>query len=172
MKRIIIAACTVAAIALPLSAVAASAAAPKRNIVQIAAGNRQFSILVSLVKKAGLVGALSGKTKLTVFAPTNAAFAGVPKAILAKVGSSKKLLTEVLEYHVLPGVVPASKVLKLHSAKTLEGSRVQFSLHGGKRYVNGARIIKTDIGASNGIIHVINGVLLPPSVVAMLSGNG
>jgi uncharacterized surface protein with fasciclin (FAS1) repeats len=160
MKRVLILMSAVAAFAVPLSAASASAAGGK-NIVQVAAGNKQFSTLVTLVKKAGLVKALSGKTKLTVFAPTNAAFAKVPKATLAKLGKSPKLLAKVLEYHVLPGAVPASKVLKLHSAKTLEGARVHFSVRGGHAYVNNAQIIKTNIGASNGIIHVINRVLIP-----------
>jgi uncharacterized surface protein with fasciclin (FAS1) repeats len=162
MKRVLILISAVAALAVPLGATSASAAGSK-NIVQVAAANKQFSTLVTLVKKAGLVKALSGKTKLTLFAPTNAAFAKVPKATLAKLGHNKRLLAKVLEYHVLPGVVPASKVLKLHSAKTLEGARVHFSVRHGHAYVNKAQIIKTNIRASNGLIHVINGVLIPPS---------
>jgi len=162
MKRTLVALSAVLAVALPLSVPAASAA-KSQNIVRIAASNPQFSTLVSLVKKAGLVNALSGKTKLTVFAPTNAAFKKVPKASLAKLAKNKKLLTKVLEYHVLPGVVPAAKVVKLKSAKTLEGARVHFKVKKGKAYVNSAQIVKTDIHASNGIIHVINAVLIPPT---------
>jgi uncharacterized surface protein with fasciclin (FAS1) repeats len=162
MKRALILISAVAAIAVPLTAASASAAGPQ-NIVQVAAANKQFSTLVTLVKKAGLVKALSGSTKLTVFAPTNAAFAKVPKATLAKLAKDKGLLVKVLEYHVLPGVVPASKVLTLHTAKTLEGARVHFSVRAGRAYVNQAQIIKTNIHASNGLIHVINGVLIPPS---------
>ncbi len=162
MKRLLVALSAVIVVALPLSAPAASVA-KSQNIVQIAASNPQFSTLVSLVKKAGLVGALSGKTKLTVFAPTNAAFKKVPKATLNKLAKNKKLLAKVLEYHVLPGVVPAAKVVTLTSAKTLEGTRVHFKVKHGKAYVNNARIVKTDIHASNGIIHVINAVLIPPT---------
>lgn len=160
MKRVLILFSAVAAFAAPLSAAAASAAGSK-NIVQVAAGNKQFSTLVTLVKQAGLVKALSGKSKLTLFAPTNAAFAKVPKATLAKLAKDKRLLVKVLEYHVLPGVIPASKVLKLHSAKTIEGARVHFSVRDGRAYVNNAQIIKTNIPASNGLIHVINAVLIP-----------
>ena len=162
MKRTLVALSAILAVALPLSVPAASAA-KSQNIVQIAASNPQFSTLVSLVKKAGLVKALSGKTKLTVFAPTNAAFKKVPKATLNKLAGNKKLLAKVLEYHVLPGVVPAAKVVKLKSAKTLEGARVHFKVKKGKAYVNNAQIVKTDIHASNGIIHVINAVLIPPT---------
>ncbi|MBV9049307.1 MAG: fasciclin domain-containing protein [Solirubrobacterales bacterium] len=159
MKRVLILISTVAALTLPLTA--GSAAAANKNIVQVAASSKQLSTLVTLVKSAGLVNALSGKTKLTVFAPTNAAFAKVPKATLAKLGKNKALLVKVLEYHVLPGVVPASKVLMLRSAKTLEGARVRFSVHGRHAYVNNAEIIKTNIPASNGLVHLINRVLIP-----------
>jgi len=162
MKRVLILISAVAAVAVPLGASSASAAGGQ-NIVQVAAANKQFSTLVTLVKKAGLVNALSGTTKLTVFAPTNAAFAKVPKATLTKLATHKSLLVKVLEYHVLPGVVPASNVVKLRSAKTLEGARVHFSVRRGHAYVNQAQIIKTNIHASNGLIHVINAVLIPPS---------
>ncbi len=162
MKRILLLTTAVLAIAVPVAAGSATAAT-RPNIVQLAAKTPQLSTLVSLVKRAGLVGALSGSTKLTVFAPTNAAFAKVPKATLNKLAHDKALLVKVLEYHVLPGVVPASKVLALKSAKTLEGARVHFSVRGHHAYVNKARIIKTDIRASNGIVHLINGVLIPPA---------
>lgn len=162
MKRLLIILSTVALCALPMSLAASTAtAAGGQNIVQVAASDKQFSTLVSLVKKAGLVKALSGTARLTVFAPTNAAFAKVPKTTLAKLVKNKALLVKVLEYHVLPGVVPASKVLKLHSAKTLEGARVRFSVHGGHAYVNNAEIIKTGVPASNGLVHLINRVLIP-----------
>jgi uncharacterized surface protein with fasciclin (FAS1) repeats len=166
MKRMLVALTAIIAVALPLSVPAASVAKSK-NIVQIAKSDpKDFSTLVSLVQKAGLVKALSGPTKLTLFAPTNAAFAKFAKdnpALYAKVAKSKALLTKVLEYHVVPGVVPAAKVVKLTSAKTLEGAKVHFKVKKGKVYVNNARVIKTDIHASNGIIHVINAVLTPPA---------
>lgn len=162
MKRLLIILSTVALCALPMSLAASTAtAAGGQNIVQVAASDKQFSTLVSLVKKAGLVKALSGTARLTVFAPTNAAFAKVPKTTLAKLVKNKALLVKVLEYHVLPGVFPASRVLKLRSAKTLEGARVHFSVRNGHAYVNNAEIIKTNIQASNGLIHVINQVLIP-----------
>lgn len=153
-----------AALALPLAAVTstAPAAASGQNIVQVAESNPQFSTLVSLIKKAGLVSALEGSAKLTVFAPTNAAFAAVPKATLDKIAGDKSLLVKVLEYHVLKGEVLAAQVVKLHSAKTLEGASVKVSVKGGSVYVNSAKVIKTNIKASNGVIHVINAVLVPP----------
>jgi uncharacterized surface protein with fasciclin (FAS1) repeats len=153
-----------AALAIPASTLTtgATAAASGQNIVQVAASNPQFSTLVSLVKKAGLVGALSGSTKLTVFAPTNAAFAAVPKSTIKELEANKSLLVKVLEYHVVKGEVLAAQVLKLHSAKTLEGASVKIRVSGGSVYVNQAKVIKTNVKASNGVIHVINAVLLPP----------
>jgi len=165
MNRLTSIALACAALALPLGTFAAStpaAAASSQNIVQVAASNPQFSTLVSLVKRAGLVEALSGSTKLTVFAPTNAAFAAVPKATLAKLAANKSLLIKVLEYHVVKGKVLAARVVKLHSAKTLEGANVKIAVKGGRVYVNKAKVIKTDVKASNGVIHVINSVLIPP----------
>lgn len=159
LKRFAVVAAAIAVFALPASATAA----PSKNIVETAAGAPQFSTLVSLVKKAGLVGVLSGKTNYTVFAPTNAAFAKVPKKTLNQLAADKAMLKKVLLYHVLPGKVPASKVLKTKSATTAEGSKVTFSVRGKNAFVNDAKITTTDIRCSNGIVHAINAVLLPPS---------
>ena len=159
LKRLLVAAAAIAMIVLP---VGSATAAPSKNIVETAAGSPQFSTLVSLVKKAGLVGTLSGKTNYTVFAPTNAAFNKVPKKTLNELASNKAMLRKVLLYHVLPGKVPAAKVLKTKSAKTAKGSKVTFSVRGKTAFVNDAKITKTDIRCSNGIVHAINGVLLPP----------
>jgi uncharacterized surface protein with fasciclin (FAS1) repeats len=161
LKRLIVIVAVVAALAVPASA---ATAAGGKNIVETAAGSKQFSTLVTLVKKAGLVGTLSGKGPYTVFAPTNAAFAKVPKKTLNELLENKSLLRKVLLYHVLPGKVPASKVVTLESAKTAEGASVQFSVRGKSAFVNESKIIKTDIGASNGVIHVINAVLIPPNL--------
>lgn len=152
-----------AALAAPAAPASQASPAASQNLVQVAAGNPQFSTLASLIKKAGLVSALSGKSKLTVFAPTNAAFAKLPKATLKKVQSDKKLLTSILTYHVVKGAVPASKVVKLNgkSVKTLNGKSVKIAVKSGKVYVNKAQVTKTDVKASNGVIHVINQVLVP-----------
>jgi len=162
MKKFLALAATVTA----LVAVSAgpATAAPSKNIVETAAGAPQFSTLVELVEKAGLAKTLSGDTKYTVFAPTNAAFAKVPKKTLNGLLEDRAALRKVLLYHVLPGSVPASKVLKTKSAKTAEGAKVQFSVRGKSAYVNEAKIIDTDIRCSNGIIHAINGVLIPPGL--------
>jgi uncharacterized surface protein with fasciclin (FAS1) repeats len=162
LKRIVALVAAVVVLVVPVTA--ASAATPSQNIVETAAAAPQFSTLVTLVKKAGLVGALSGKTKLTVFAPTNAAFAKVPKKTLTELGENKSELKKVLLYHVLPGVVPAAKVESTKSAKTLEGATVTFSVKGKSAYVNNAKVITANIRCSNGIVHAINQVLIPPNL--------
>ncbi|MBS1846261.1 MAG: fasciclin domain-containing protein [Actinobacteria bacterium] len=161
LKRLIAVAMVVVALAVPASA---ASAAGGKNIVETAAGNPQFSTLVSLVEKAGLAETLAGKGPYTVFAPTNAAFAKVPKKTLNMLASNKAMLKKVLLYHVIPGRVPAGKVVKMKSATTAEGAKVQFSVRGRSAFVNESKIIKTDINCSNGIIHVINAVLIPPSM--------
>jgi uncharacterized surface protein with fasciclin (FAS1) repeats len=166
MKKALVTA--MAGLVLAASLAASAAASPaghattKSNIVQTAAGAGQFKTLVSLVKKAGLVGALSGKAPLTVFAPTDAAFAKVPKATLAALGKDKAKLKAVLLYHVVKGKVTAAQVVKLSSAKTLQGDAVAIKVKGGKVFVGGAQVVTPDVMASNGVIHVINKVLIPP----------
>lgn len=160
MKRTIAVLAVLAAVAaIPFAA--GSQAATQKNIVQTALAAPQFSTLVKLVKAAGLTGALSGNTKLTVFAPTNAAFAKVPKKTLAALGKNKALLKKVLLYHVVNGELKANQVVKRHALKTLEGSSVKIRVKGGKVYVNNAQIVKVNVLASNGVIHAINGVLIP-----------
>lgn len=149
------------AVAAATSATAAPTAA-KPNIVQTAVAAKQFTTLVKLVKAAGLAGALSTKT-VTVFAPTDAAFAKVPKATLAKLAKDKALLRKVLLYHVVAGRVPASKAVTLTSAKTLEGSSLTLMVDGSTLKVDGASVVKADVLARNGIIHVIDKVLIPAS---------
>jgi len=165
MKKPFVTALAVALLgAMTLGAVASSASAPPKpakNIVQTAVAAGSFKTLVSLVKQAGLAGALSGKGPLTVFAPTDAAFAKVPKATLAALAKDKSKLKAVLLYHVAKGKLTAAKVVKLHSVKTLSGQSLKVSVSHGTVTVGGARVIKTDIGASNGVIHVIDKVLIP-----------
>ena len=134
-----------------------------KNIVQTAVAAGQFKTLVSLVKQAGLASALSAPGQLTVFAPTDAAFAKVPKATLAALGKNKSLLKSVLLYHVAKGKVTAAKVVKLKSVKTLQGGVLAIRVTGGKVFVGKAQVVTPDVMASNGVIHVINSVLVPPA---------
>jgi uncharacterized surface protein with fasciclin (FAS1) repeats len=150
-----------AALVAPISA---APSAGQATITQTAASSPQFSTLVSLLKKAGLAGTLNKPGAVTVFAPTNAAFAKLSKATLDKVGSDPALLKKVLLYHVVKGKVPAATVVTLNGkqVKTLAGPSVKVSVRGGKVFLNrSTQVTKTDVMASNGVIHVINKVLIP-----------
>jgi uncharacterized surface protein with fasciclin (FAS1) repeats len=160
--RIAIAAAFVATATCIASTANAAPTAAKPTIVQTAVAAGQFKTLVALVKQAGLAGALSTKT-VTVFAPTDAAFAKVPKTTIAKLKKDKALLRKVLLYHVVAGRVPAAKVVGLTSAKTLAGITLPIMVTGSTVRVGNAKVVKTDIGARNGIIHVIDHVLIPPT---------
>ena len=167
-SRKFVAVAATAAVALPAAASltyaqpAAKPSAAKPNVVQTAVAAGKFKTLVALVKQAGLAGTLQGKGPFTVFAPTDAAFAKVPKATLAALGKDRAKLRAVLLYHVAAGRVTAAKVVRLHSVRTLNGQPVKVRVSQGKVAVGGARVVATDIGASNGVIHVIDKVLIPP----------
>ncbi len=126
----------------------------------VAAG--QFKTLVTAVKAADLVETLKGKGPFTVFAPTDEAFSRVPPDKLAALLKDKKALTAVLTYHVVPGKVMAADVGKLNTAKTVQGQSVNIVVKDAKVMINGANVLKTDIGCTNGVIHVIDAVILPP----------
>jgi uncharacterized surface protein with fasciclin (FAS1) repeats len=150
--------------ALPLSAMAPAVSAKpaaKRNIVQTAVAAGQFKTLTKLLNEAGLAGTLISKGPFTVFAPTDAAFAKVPKSTLAALVKNKAKLRAALLYHVAKGKLTAAKIVKLHSIETLNGQSLKVHVANGTVTVGGARVMKTDIGASNGVIHVINKVLIP-----------
>jgi len=136
-----------------------------KDIVTTAVAAGQFKTLASLLTKAGLVTTLQSKGPFTVFAPTDAAFAKVPKATLAKLGANPALLKKVLLYHVVSGKVPARKVITLNgkSVATVAGPKVKIDVMGKSVFVNTSKVVTTNIKASNGIIHVINKVLLPPT---------
>jgi uncharacterized surface protein with fasciclin (FAS1) repeats len=145
------------------SAASIAVAAKPQNIVQTAQAAGQFKTLASLLKQAGLANTLASKGPFTVFAPTDAAFAKVPKSTLDALANDKEQLKAVLLYHVVKGRVTSKQVVKLSSAKTLAGPAVRIKTTGGSVFVNGAKVTKADIGASNGVIHVINRVLIPPA---------
>jgi uncharacterized surface protein with fasciclin (FAS1) repeats len=132
------------------------------NVVQITADNKDFSTFVSLLKTAHLVSMLEGQGPFTLFAPTNEAFSAIPQNILDTLIAHPEQLKQVLLYHVVGSVLNADKI-KTGGVQTLEGHPINFILNGNVITVNGAEIIQADIQASNGIIHVINKVLIPPA---------
>ena len=141
------------------------AAAEGDTIVDVAAANGSFSTLVSAIEAAGLTETLNGEGPYTVFAPTDEAFAALPEGTLDKLllPENKEVLTQILTYHVVPGEVMAADVTTGPVA-TVEGSELDVVSEGGNVTVNGATVSEADVTASNGVIHVIDTVLIPESV--------
>ena len=171
MKKLLLSVVALAAVAayyVPQTTVAGektAEAAKAQTIVEIAAGNEDFSTLVTAVKAAGLVETLSGAGPFTVFAPTNEAFAKVDKEALASLlkPENKEALQNVLKYHVVSGTVKAADVVKVDSAKAVNGDKITVEVKDGHVILNGtAKVVKTDIIAGNGVIHVIDTVIMPP----------
>jgi uncharacterized surface protein with fasciclin (FAS1) repeats len=141
--------------------------AAEKDIVDTAVAAGQFNTLVAAVKAAGLVDTLKGDGPFTVFAPTDDAFAKLGKDTIADLlkPENKKKLTAILTYHVVPGKVLAADVVKLDGkkVKTVEGASVAVKVDGGSVYIDKAKVVKADIITSNGVIHVIDTVLMPPT---------
>lgn len=134
-----------------------------KTIVEVAASKDDFSTLVAAVKAAGLVDVLSSDGPFTVFAPTNEAFAALPEGTVESLlkPENKDQLVAILTYHVVPGKVMAKDV-KTSEVATVQGSNVNLNASYGKVKINDANIVMTDVKASNGVIHVIDQVILPP----------
>ena len=152
------------AAAAPSAMPSASAAAMAKDIVQTATDAGSFKTLLAAVKAAGLVETLQGKGPFTVFAPTDAAFAALPAGTLDGLLKDPAALKKILLYHVVSGSVTADKVVGLTSATSVEGSPIAVSVKDGTVYLNDtAKVVTPDVMASNGVIHVIDKVILPPS---------
>lgn len=136
--------------------------AAKSDIVDTAVGAGSFKTLATALKAAGLVETLKGKGPFTVFAPTDEAFSKLPAGTVASLlkPENKEKLVAILKYHVVAGKVTSSQVVKLDSAKTLNGQKVRIDASNGVK-INNANVVKADIETSNGVIHVIDNVLLP-----------
>lgn len=150
------------AVALAALAIAPLRAADK-DIVDTAVAAGNFKTLAAALQAAGLVDTLKGKGPFTVFAPTDEAFAKLPAGTVENLlkPENKAKLVAILTYHVVPGNVKAAEVVKMTSAKTVQGGSVKISAMDGKVMVDNAHVVKTDIAASNGVIHVIDTVIMP-----------
>ena len=160
MKRFALAAVL---LVVSMSLVASAGSMGKKDIVDTAVAAGDFKTLATALQAAGLVDTLKGKGPFTVFAPTDEAFAKLPAGTvedLLKPENHEKLVS-ILTYHVVPGKVMAKDVVKLHEAKTVNGKDVKIMAEGGKVMVDNANVVKTDIACSNGVIHVIDSVILP-----------
>jgi uncharacterized surface protein with fasciclin (FAS1) repeats len=131
------------------------------DIVDVAVSAGSFTTLAAALEAAGLVDALKGEGPFTVFAPTDAAFAKLPEGTIEALLADKEKLTQILTYHVVAGKVTAEQVVELDRATTLNGQDVRISTDYGSVKVNDAKVIKADVMASNGVIHVIDTVILP-----------
>lgn len=156
LKRMLIVAAVLAVVVAP----AAARAGSHKDIVDTAVAAGSFKTLAAALQAAGLVDTLKGAGPFTVFAPTDEAFAKIPKADLDALIADKAKLAKVLTYHVVPGKVMAADVMKLKEAKTVEGQMVRIDTSNGVK-INGANVVKADVEASNGVIHVIDSVILP-----------
>lgn len=161
MKRIYVMICS--ALLLTLSLSSSAFAATKKDIVDTAVAAGDFKTLATALQAAGLVDTLKGPGPFTVFAPTDEAFAKLPPGTLQDLlkPENKQKLISILTYHVVAGKVLAKDVVKLHEAKTVNGQEVKITVEDGKVKVNDANVVKTDILCTNGVIHVIDSVLLP-----------
>jgi uncharacterized surface protein with fasciclin (FAS1) repeats len=158
MRKLMILAAATTLVATPIALQAGHH--EKKDIVETAVAAGSFKTLAAALQAAGLVETLKGEGPFTVFAPTDEAFAKIPKSDLQALLADKAKLTKVLTYHVVPGRVTAAEVVKLDSAKTVEGQSVKIDASDGVK-VDNANVIKADIMASNGVIHVIDSVMLP-----------
>ena len=136
----------------------------QNNIVELASGNEDLSTLVAAVQAAGLVETLSGEGPFTVFAPTNAAFDALPEGTLESLlqPENRDTLVEILTYHVVAGEVMSTDLSDGMMAETVEGSQITITINDGGVSINDANVVAADVEASNGVVHVIDSVIMPP----------
>lgn len=148
-----------------LGIVAGGTSARAADIVDTAVAAGQFKTLATALTQAGLVSTLKGSGPFTVFAPTDAAFAKLPAGTVEDLlkPENKDKVTAILTYHVVPGRVMAADVVKLQQAKTVNGKELKVSAKGSGVMINDANVTKTDVAASNGVIHIVDTVILPPN---------
>jgi len=149
-------------VALALAVGAVPASAQPKDIVDTAIAAGSFKTLAQLLTAADLVATMKGPGPYTVFAPTDEAFAKVPKDVLDALAKDKKKLQDVLTYHVLTSKWSSDDIKLVKKTGTAEGKPVEFGTSGGSLTVNGAKVIKADIDCTNGMVHVIDAVLMPP----------
>jgi uncharacterized surface protein with fasciclin (FAS1) repeats len=151
------------AVAAPVQAQYNSNATPSEDIVEVATAAGSFGTLLAAAEAAGLVDVLKSEGPFTVFAPTDDAFAKLPEGTVESLLANPEALRAILLYHVVPGRVTAEQVVTMTEAETAQGASVRISTYGETVRINDATVVTADIQASNGIIHVIDTVILPPS---------
>ncbi len=162
LRQVILIGCMFSASVALAGSGSAYSSAPKQTILQTADAAGSFKTLLAAIDAAGLTATLNGSGPFTVFAPTDAAFAKLPAGTVEALLKDKAKLASILTYHVVAGKVMAADVVKLSKAKTVQGSSLTISTTSGVM-VDKANVVKTDIETSNGVIHVIDSVVLPPA---------
>ena len=164
-KVLSIVALSVVTCAATMNSVMAGCGTCDKTVVEVAVKTEGFKTLVAAVKAAGLVETLSGDGPFTVFAPTDEAFAKLPKGTIEDLlkPENKAKLVSILTYHVVPGKVTSKQVTGLDKAKTVEGSEISIAVKEGSVMIDKAKVVKADIPCKNGVIHVIDSVILPKS---------
>jgi uncharacterized surface protein with fasciclin (FAS1) repeats len=165
-SRLALALALVASLFIALLPSSPASASAERNIVDTAVSAGSFTTLATALQAAGLVDTLKGPGPYTVFAPTDAAFAKLPPGTVDALVKDPEQLRAVLLYHVIPGQVTASQIAVFTGARTVGGQPLAFSVDGGMARVNGASVVQADVMAANGVIHVIDTVLIPPTAPA------
>lgn len=161
MRKKLLSSSPALAIAMMLSATAHAQKPQARDIVETAVAAGNFTVLAKLLNEAGLITIMKSPGPFTVFAPTDEAFAKVPKATLDGLAKDKAKLTAVLTYHVLTSKVTADDLKQFKDIGTVEGHRVRIGSSGGTMTIDGAKVVKADIDCANGVIHVVDAVLMP-----------
>jgi len=161
LRKITLLAATASLVAAPAALEAQMAT---KDIVTTAVEAGSFTTLAAALEAAGLVGVLQGEGPFTVFAPTDAAFAKLPAGTVEALLADTDALTRVLTYHVVAGRVTSSMVVGLSEAQTVAGVAAPIEVRGGEVYVAGAKVVTVDVPASNGVIHIIDSVMLPPEM--------
>jgi uncharacterized surface protein with fasciclin (FAS1) repeats len=163
MRRSFLAPLAIAALAFAAPLSAQYGTQTEKNIVEVATEAGSFNTLLAAAAAAGLVDVLQSEGPFTVFAPTDEAFAALPEGTIEALLADPDALRAILLYHVVAGRVTASEVVNLQSAETVQGSDITIRSYGETVRINDARVVTADIAASNGVIHVIDAVILPPS---------
>ena len=163
LKKMVVGAMAAVAVTLVTASAIRATEAQAKDIVETAVAAGSFKTLATALEAAGLVGTLQGAGPFTVFAPTDEAFAKLPAGTVESLlkPENKAKLQRILTYHVVAGKVMATDVLKMRTAKAVSGDSITISTPGGGVKVDNANVVKTDIAASNGVIHVIDAVILP-----------
>jgi LPXTG-motif cell wall-anchored protein len=172
LRPLILSAVTALLVALSAAAPAAAQTTPSKDLADVLTECSQCGRFADLVRSAGLTDTLRGAGPYTLWAPTDAAVSGLPASTTRRLQQDPALLRDLVRYHLAPGTITAAQIVQVPTVKTVEGEFVRITAAGGTVNINDAPVVQPDVPATNGIIHVIGGVLIPPSQVQALPNTG